>query len=89
MKQTLITLAIASSFVFAGAANAMTKEEHKAQNDKIEADYKAAKERCSTLKDNAQDICKVEAKGNHTMTRRCAPPRPTPRTSWPRKSATT
>ena len=67
MNHQLITMAVAACCMAAGAAGAMTKEEHKAQKDKIEADYKAAKERCSALKDNAQDICKVEAKGNHQV----------------------
>jgi len=67
MNRTLITLALASCLGFAGAAGAMTKEEHKAQKDKISADYKAAKERCESLKDNAKDICKAEAKGNNEV----------------------
>jgi len=67
MNRTLITLAIASCMGFAGAAGAMTKDEYKAQKDKISADYKAAKERCDPLKDNAKDICTVEAKGNEKV----------------------
>ena len=47
MKQTLITLAVAMSFGFAGGAHAaMSKADYKTQKDRIEADYKAAKDQC-------------------------------------------
>ena len=57
--------AVAAAFLCAGAAStmAMTKEEHKAENDRIESSYKAARERCNSLKDNAKDVCISEAKG--------------------------
>jgi hypothetical protein len=68
MKQTFITLAIAACCGFAGSAGAaMSKDEYRAQKDRVEADYKASKERCKTLKDNAKDICTVEAKGNYKV----------------------
>jgi len=63
MKHQLITLAVAACCMAAGAASAMTKEEHKAQENRIEADYKAAKVKCDTLKANAKDVCEKEAKG--------------------------
>ncbi len=62
MKQTLITLAVALCCGFAGSAVAagagMSKADYK-------ADYKAAKDKCGPLKDNAKDICKAEAKGKY------------------------
>jgi hypothetical protein len=68
MKQTVITLAVALCCGFAGSAGAaMSKEEYKAQKDRVEADYKAAKEKCAPLKGNAQDICNTEAKGKHNV----------------------
>lgn len=63
MTHKFITAAVAACCLAVGAAGAMTKEEHKAQKDKIEADYKAAKTRCDTLKANAKDVCEKEAKG--------------------------
>ena len=71
MKQTLIAFTVAACCAFAGTAGAagaaVTKEEYKAQMDKIEADYKAANDICKTLKANAQDICKAEAKGKEKI----------------------
>jgi hypothetical protein len=68
MKHVFSTLAIAASFVFAGAAGAQTdRDAGKAQKDRIEADYKAGKERCKQLKDNAKDICEAEVKGRQNI----------------------
>lgn len=68
MKHAFISLAIAACCGFAGTAGAaLSKDELKAEKDRIEADAKAAKERCKTLKDNAKDICMVEAKGNEKV----------------------
>ena len=70
MRRTLIALAVTSCLAFAGGAGAaLTKDEYKAQKDKIEADYKAASETCKALKANAQDICKAEAKGKQKVAR--------------------
>lgn len=67
MKQTLIYLTVALCFGFAGSAGAAVSKIDKAQKDRIEADYKAAKDHCKDLKGNAKDICKVEAKGNYKV----------------------
>lgn len=68
MRQTLIGLAIAACCGFAGtAAAAMSKEEYKAQKDRVEADYKAARQKCETMKANAKEICMVEARGNRKV----------------------
>jgi len=68
MKHALSTLAVAACFVFAGAASAQTdKAGAKAEKERIEADYKASKDRCGQWKDNAQDIGKVEAKGKYKV----------------------
>lgn len=63
MKTRLLMLTAVMSCAFAGNAMALTKEEYKAQNDRISADYKASRDKCGTLKDNAKDICVSEAKG--------------------------
>jgi hypothetical protein len=68
MKHTLISVAVALCCGFAGAAgSAESKAEYKAQKDRVEADYKAAKEQCKPLKGNAQDICTVQARGNYKV----------------------
>jgi len=68
MKHPMITLAVALCCGFAGSAGAaLSQDEYKTQKNKIEADAKAAKDRCKALKDNAADICNAEAKGNEKM----------------------
>lgn len=59
----LMAVAIASTFVLAGNAVAMTKSEIKAENDQIAAQYKSGKAQCDSLKANAKDICLAEATG--------------------------
>jgi hypothetical protein len=68
-KPAVIAAALGLCFAApAFAADGMlSKEEHKAQKDRIEADYKMAKQRCDALKDNAEDICEAEAKGNEKI----------------------
>lgn len=66
-QQKLIMVAVLASCAWATNAMAMTKEEFSAQKDRIEADYKAAKEKCDTLKANAKDICVSEAKGTEKV----------------------
>lgn len=63
MKTKLLMLTAVMSCAFAGQAMALTKEEYKAQGDRISADYKAGRDKCATLKANAKDICVAEAKG--------------------------
>src|SRR4051794_17601796 len=67
MKTKLLMLTAVMTCVFAGQAMAMTKEEHKAQGDRISADYKASRDKCKAMKDNAKDICVAEAKGNEKI----------------------
>ena len=67
MKKYLLMLAIASSCLVATQANALTKDEYKAEKDKIQANYKADKTKCDVLKDNAKDICEKEAKGKEKV----------------------
>ena len=50
------TLAIASAMVLSTsfAADNMSKDQQKAAEERIEAQYKASKEKCDALKDNAK-----------------------------------
>lgn len=67
MKTNLFAAAIATAFLGLTSAHAMTSAEHAAAKDKIEADYKAAKAQCGTLKDNAKDVCEKEAKAKENV----------------------
>lgn len=63
----LLTLALGLSCCALVSAQTMTKEAHKAAQDKIEADYKVADKACDSLAGNAKDICVLEAKGNEKV----------------------
>src|SRR5205085_3513976 len=69
----LTSLAIAIAFGFAGSAFAadnnagMSKDQYKAEKDKIEAQYKTDKASCDGMKANAKDICQAEAKGKENV----------------------
>ena len=43
---------------------------YKQEKDRIEADAKAAKEACKSMKDNAKDICEAEAKGKEKLAKK-------------------
>ena len=68
MNLTKMTfLAAALSLACSGAAFAADSKEHKAEKQRIEAEAKAAKEKCKDMKGNAKDICMAEAKGNEKV----------------------
>ena len=67
MKKHLIVLAIASTCFAMSSASAITKDEYNAAKQKVEADYKADKAQCDTMKDNAKDVCMKEAKGKENV----------------------
>jgi hypothetical protein len=69
MKIQLMSIAVALSFA-AGMAQAQSTTARQVKNadeDRIEAEYKAAKEKCDTLKGNANDVCEKEAKGKQKI----------------------
>ena len=45
-------------------------DQYKQEKDRIEADAKAAKESCKSMKDNAKDICEAEAKGKEKLAKK-------------------
>src|SRR5215510_15345023 len=51
------------------AADRMSKEAYKAEKDRIEAEYKSARDACKKLTGNAQDVCQAQAKGNERIAR--------------------
>ncbi len=60
-------IALAAVALLAGHAHAMTGDEVKAEKNRIEQEYKAAKARCDTLAGNAKDVCKKEAEGQEEV----------------------
>jgi hypothetical protein len=64
VKIQLLSIAVALAFAAGAQAQGTSQRQVKnADQDRIEAEYKVAKEKCNALKENAQDICMVEAKG--------------------------
>jgi hypothetical protein len=60
-------LATCVAAVMATSAFALTPAEHKAEKDRISADYKAAVAHCKTMNGNAKDVCEKEAKGHEKV----------------------
>ena len=73
MNLKLYGIATAIALAFAGNALAQssnTSSDRKLRNaeeDKVEADYKAAKAKCETMKGNQKDVCEKEAKANEKV----------------------
>ena len=72
MSRLMISLLAAAGIAFAGAAAAadnasMSRDQYKADKDRIEAQYKSDKDQCSSMKGNAGDICKAESKGKEKV----------------------
>src|SRR5262245_34276672 len=63
MKMKLMVVALAATLGHSGLGLAMSKEEHKAEEDRISANHKTAKARCDGLRGNAKDICMAQADG--------------------------
>jgi hypothetical protein len=62
-----IAAAVALAFGSAQAQDTSKRQVKNADQDRIEAEYKAAKERCDTMQGNAKDVCQKEAKGKETV----------------------
>ena len=69
MKIQLISIAAAVAFAsgVAQAQNTTARQVKNADEDRIEAEYKADKAKCDTMKDNAKDVCEKEAKGKEKI----------------------
>jgi hypothetical protein len=65
-RKTLIASALAAVLASTSYA-AMTKNEVKAQEDRIAAEFKSGKARCDQLSGNAEDVCMAEAKGKEKV----------------------
>jgi hypothetical protein len=69
-RRPIIAALVALGLAAAGPALAedrMSREAYKAEKDRIEAEYKAAKERCNKLSGNAEDVCEAQAKGDQRV----------------------
>ena len=72
MSRLMISLFAAAGIAFAGAAAAadehgMSRDQYKAEKDRVETQYKAERDQCKSLKANAADVCKAEAKGKEKV----------------------
>jgi hypothetical protein len=68
MKLTLIAAALAlGTASFVQAADKADRKVHNADEERIESEYKAAKEKCDALQGNQKDICVAEAKGKEKV----------------------
>jgi hypothetical protein len=68
MKFQLMSIAVAMAFaVGAQAQSTSTRQVKNADEDRIEAEYKAARERCDPMQGNAKDVCQKEAKGKEKV----------------------
>ncbi|HUG76281.1 MAG TPA: hypothetical protein VML57_02220 [Burkholderiales bacterium] len=71
MKLKHCSIAAAAAFAFATAVHAQSDDSARkakdAEEERIEAQAKAAKERCDQMKGNAKDLCMAEAKGQERI----------------------
>jgi len=66
-KAGMVAVALAFGGGAMAATTTMSKDEYKANKDRIAADYKAAKASCDSMSGNAKDICVAEAKGREKV----------------------
>ena len=62
-----LTLVIGLTLSSCAVADNMTLDQYKSLEIKIESDYKVAKEKCSSLAGNDEDICEAEIKGKRNI----------------------
>src|SRR6185436_19986743 len=71
MKLKLTLIAAALALGFNGAALAQSQKQdrkvHNADEDRIESEYKAAKEKCDAMSGNQKDVCQAEAKAKEKV----------------------
>ena len=67
MQFTPKFIAIAAAAMMATTAFAQTADEFKTEQNRISAEYKAAKDQCKSLKANAKDVCEKEAQAHEKV----------------------
>jgi hypothetical protein len=80
----VIALAVSLAFSAGAMAQSLSKNDYKAGQDKIAAEYKLAKAGCASLSGNPKDICVAEAKGKErvAMAELDASYKPTPKNHY-------
>ncbi len=64
MKTSLLVVAVAAAFGYSAMSlAALSKDERKSAENRISADYKAAKGKCKDMAGNTKDVCMAQAKG--------------------------
>lgn len=63
LERSAVAVVLGLALFGTARAEGMTKAEHKAGEDRIDAEYTAAKNGCGTYAGNAKDVCVAEAKG--------------------------
>src|SRR5690606_37398597 len=66
-KINAIAVAIGLAFCAGAMAQALTKDEYKAQKTAIADQYKSGKVACASFAANVKDICMAEAKGKENV----------------------
>lgn len=70
MQLKLTVIAAALALGFTGAVQAQSKADrkvHNADEERIESEFKAAKERCDAMQGNRKDVCVAEAKAKERV----------------------
>jgi hypothetical protein len=68
LKLTVLAAALAVGFTgIARAEDRADRKVHNADEERIESEYKVAKEKCDPLSGNKKDICVAEAKGKERV----------------------
>ncbi len=68
-NMTAIAVAVGVVFSTSAMAESLSKDNYKATEDRIVAEYTTAKTHCDSLSDNTKDICIAEAKGKEKVAR--------------------
>jgi chromosome segregation ATPase len=69
MSKLIVSLLASAGIALAGAVGAapIAKDAYNAEKERIEATYKKDREACSSLKDNAKDVCVEQAKAKEKI----------------------
>ena len=68
LKLTIIAAALSlGTASFVHAADKADRKVHNADEERIESEYKAAKEKCDSMQGNQKDICVAEAKATEKV----------------------
>ena len=69
MRKSTLAMLLAGAFIAAPAmaADKVSEADYKAKKERIDGEYKADMARCTTMKGNAEDVCKAEAKGKQKV----------------------